>query len=75
MLALLLVLLLAASAHSFFSFSDLFPQNEIEPTGPSSANAGTNRDNDRQYPIYGDESLMAPREHGTCSSPVQSELR
>lgn len=27
------------------------------------------------FPIIGDESLMAGREHGTCSQPVQASLR
>ena len=28
-----------------------------------------------QYPIYADESVMAPKAHGTTTQPVQSNLR
>ena len=28
-----------------------------------------------QYPVRGDESIMAPKDHGTSSSPVQSKLK
>jgi hypothetical protein len=30
---------------------------------------------DQQFPILGDETLMAPKEHGTSRVPVQSNLR
>lgn len=28
-----------------------------------------------KYPIYCDESIMAPKSHGTCNTPVQDKLR
>lgn len=30
---------------------------------------------DKKYPVLGDESIMAPKGHGTSTSPVQSNLR
>lgn len=36
---------------------------------------GTSASRSGEYPIYGDESIMSKKEHGTCTHSVQEKLR
>lgn len=44
-------------------------------TNPSSASAFGYKANEKGPLVYGDDSIMKPKEHGTTSLPVQTDLR
>jgi len=74
-----LLFLLHSSETASFTLASLTIRSVISLLRPmgmtSSTTARTLASNNSKYPIFGDDSLMKQKSHGSCTRPVMKELR